>query len=210
MLKILIVDDHLVVRQGLKQIIIETFTDVVVDEAGNGREVLSKVRETGYDFVTLDISLPDVHGLDILKQLKNEQPELPVLILSIHAEEQYALRALRAGASGYLTKDCASDELIAAIQKVSSGGKYISPSLAERLASALEINVKESPHEILSDREYQVLCFIISGRAMKDIAEQLSLSVKTVSTYRSRILKKMAMKSNAELIRYGVENQLLN
>lgn len=210
MLKILVVDDHPVVRQGLKRIIAETYGGIVIDEACNGREAINKVRETDYDVVLLDISLPDLHGLDVLKQLKSEKPKLPILILSIHPEEQYALRVLRHGASGYLTKDSAPDELIAAIQKVSSGGKYISHSLAEKLASNLNTDVEKPLHDILSDREYQVLCLIASGKATKDIAEELLLSVKTVSTYRSRILSKMAMKNNAELIRYGVQNQLID
>lgn len=210
MLKILVVDDHPVVRQGLKRIIAETYGDIVIDEACNGREAINKVRETDYDIVSLDISLPDLHGLDVLKQLKSEKPKLPILVLSIHPEEQYALRVLRHGASGYLTKDSAPDELIAAIQKVSSGGKYISPSLAEKLAFNLDTDVEKPLHDILSDREYQVLCLIASGKATKDIAEELLLSVKTVSTYRSRILSKMAMKNNTELIRYGVQNQLID
>lgn len=210
MLKILIVDDHPIVRQGLKQIISETYSDTVIDEADNGREALDKARGTDYAIVLLDISLPGLNGLDVLKQLKSQKPRLSILVLSIHPENQYALRVLRAGASGYLTKDSASDELIAAIHKVSSGGKYISPSLAEKLAFNLDTDVEKAPHEILSDREYQVLCLIVSGKAIGDIAEELSLSIKTVSTYRSRVLEKMAMRNNAELICYGIKNDLLD
>lgn len=208
MLNILIADDHPIVRYGLKQILAETPQKAVVDEASNGTEVLSKVRQRDYDVVLLDISMPGMNGLDTLKELRTQRPDLPVLILSIHPEEQYALRVLKAGASGYLTKDSAPDELIAAIQKVSSGGKYISPSIADRLALNLQTNVELAAHEALSDREYHVLCLIASGKTVKDIAEELSLSVKTVSTYRARILIKMRMNSNAELIRYAVQHEL--
>lgn len=208
MLNILIADDHPIVRYGLKQILAETPQKAVVDEASNGMEVLSKVRQRDYDVVLLDISMPGMNGLDTLKELRTQRPDLPVLILSIHPEEQYALRVLKAGASGYLTKDSAPDELIAAIQKVSSGRKYISPSLADRLALNLQTNVELAAHEALSDREYHVLCLIASGKTVKDIAEELSLSVKTISTYRTRILIKMRMNSNAELIRYAVQHEL--
>ena len=208
MLNILIADDHPIVRYGLKQILAETPQKAAVDEASNGTEVLSKVRQRDYDVVLLDISMPGMNGLDTLKELRTKRPGLPVLILSIHPEEQYALRVLKAGASGYLTKDSAPDELIAAIQKVSSGGKYISPSLADRLALNLQTNVELAAHEALSDREYHVMCLIASGKTVKDIAEELSLSVKTISTYRARILTKMRINSNAELIRYAVQHEL--
>lgn len=207
-MKILIVDDHPVVRQGLKRILAEISDPVVVDEASNGRGALTKAREGNYDMVLLDISMPDMNGLDVLRELKREKPTLPVLILSIHPEEQYAIRALKAGASGYITKDNASDELISAIEKVSSAGKYISPSLADRLAYDLEADATRPPHEILSDREYQVMRLIASGKAVREIAEKLSLSVKTINTYRSRIRQKMKMKTNAELICYAIKNQL--
>jgi len=210
MLKILIADDHPVVRQGIGQIITETSDMVVVDEASNGWEVLSKVRASSYDVVLLDISMPGRSGVDILKELKDERPRLPVLILSIHPEEQYALRALRAGASGYLTKESAPDELVAAIRKISTGGKYVSSSLAEILASELGISDEELPHKTLSDREYQVMRMIALGKTVTEIAEELSLSVKTVSTYRSRILEKMKMKNNAEITYYAVKNRLVD
>ena len=209
MLKILVADDHPVVRQGLKQIIAETSDMVVADEVSNGWELFSKVRASYYDVVLLDISMPGVNGVDILKQLKNERPGLPVLILSIHPEEQYAVRALRAGASGYLTKESTPDELVAAIRKVSKGRKYVSSSLAERLASDLENNDEQLPHKALSDREYRVMCMIASGKTVTEIAEELSLSVKTISTYRSRILEKMRMKTNAELTYYAIKNGLV-
>ena len=210
MLKVLIADDHPIVRQGMKQIIADTPDMVVADEASNGYEVLSKVRANSYDLVLLDIAMPVIGGLEILKQLRNEKPELPVLILSIHPEEQYAVRALRAGALGYLTKESAPDELVAAIRKVSTGRKYISSSLAESLASILINENIQLPHSTLSDREYEVMLMIALGKRVKEIAEKLSLSVKTVSTYRSRLLEKMKMQSNAELTYYAIKNQLID
>jgi len=210
MIRILIADDHTIVREGLKQILAETPDMVVVDEANNGQEVLEKVWKNDYDVVLLDISMPGRSGLDILKQLKSENAKLAVLILSMYSEEQYAMRALRAGASGYMTKESAPDELIEAIRKVSRGRKYISPSLAEKLAFSLETgDERKAPHENLSDREYQVMCMIASGKIIKEIAEELSLSVKTVSTYRSRILEKMGLKNNAALTHYAVQNRLV-
>ncbi|MCK4352835.1 response regulator transcription factor [candidate division WOR-3 bacterium] len=210
MIKILIADDHPIIREGLKQIIAEIPDMAVADEASNGQEVLDKVWKNDYDVVLLDISMPGRSGLDILKQLKNQRPKLPVLVLSVHPEEQYAVRVLRAGASGYLTKENASDELITAIRKVSQGRKYVSSTLAEKLASDIGIDVQNPLHKTLSDREYQVLRLIASGKAVKQIASELFLSVKTVSTYRSRILEKMQMKSTAELIRYALKNQLVD
>ncbi len=209
MIRILIADDHRIVREGLKQILAETPDMTVVDEASNGQEVLGKVWENDYDVVLLDISMPGRSGLDILKQLKNERPKLAVLVLSMYSEEQYAIRALRAGASGYMTKESAPDELIEAIRKVSTGRKYISPTVAEKLAVSLEANDERPAHENLSDREYQVMCMIASGKTIKTIADELSLSVKTVSTYRTRILEKMRMKNNAELTHYSIQNRLV-
>jgi len=194
----------------MKQILAETKDIVVADEAGNGREVLEKVRKSEFDMVLLDISMPGRDGLEILKELKSLKPKLPVLMLSMYPEEQYAVRSLRSGASGYLTKDSAPDELISAIRKVSSGGKYVSASLAEKLALKLGADVEKPLHEALSDREYQVMCMIASGKAVKEIGEELSLSVKTVSTYRSRILDKMRLKGNAELTRYAIDNKLVS
>ena len=209
MIRIMIADDHRIVREGLKQILAETPDMIVVDEASNGQEVLGKVWENDYDVVLLDISMPGRSGLDILKQLKNERPKLAVLVLSMYSEEQYAIRALRAGASGYMTKESAPDELIEAIRKVSTGRKYISPTVAEKLAVSLEANDERPAHENLSDREYQVMCMIASGKTIKTIADELSLSVKTVSTYRTRILEKMRMKNNAELTHYSIQNRLV-
>lgn len=209
MLKILIADDHPVVRQGLKQIIADSRDMAVGDEATNGWEVLSKVRASEYDVVLLDIAMPGMDGLDVLTQLKRERPRLPVLMLSMYPEEQFARRALRAGASGYLTKESAPDELVGAIRKVSTGGKYVSSSLAEKLAHDLHKDSRQPLHETLSGREYQVMCLIASGKTVTGIAGELSLSVKTISTYRHRILDKMELKNNAELTNYAVKNGLI-
>lgn len=210
MIKILIADDHIIVRKGLKQIISETTDMVVAGEAGDGQEVLSKIRKNGFDLVLLDISMPGRTGLDILRELKIEKPKLPILVLSMYPEEQYAVRVLRAGASGYLTKESAPEELIAAIRRVSIGKKYVTPSLAEKLAVDLDVDSKKPPHETLSDREYQVMCMIASGKTVGAIAEKLALSAKTVSTYRSRILDKMKMKNNAEITHYAIQNKLVD
>jgi DNA-binding NarL/FixJ family response regulator len=210
MIKILIADDHPVVRKGLKEIIQATSDMTVSGEASDGQEVLEKVMKIDFDVVVLDIAMPGRSGLDILKELKSGKPELPVLILSIHPEEQYAVRVLRAGASGYLTKDSAPDELITAIRKVSRGKKYISASLAEKLAYDLEISAVKPFHETLSDREYEVMCLIASGKTVKEIAEELFLSGKTISTYRSRILEKMKMRSSAELTHYAIKLGLVD
>jgi two-component system, NarL family, invasion response regulator UvrY len=209
MIRILIADDHTVVREGLKQIISETPDMSIADEAVDGHEVLNKALKNDYDVVVLDITMPGVNGLDVLKQLKSQKPKLPILVLSVHPEEQYALRVLKVGASGYLTKEGASDELVAAIRKVSSGKKYITPSLAERMAYNLEIDAEKPLHESLSDREYQVLCMIAAGRTPKEISESLFLSGKTVSTYRIRVLEKMNMKNNAELTYYAIKHGLV-
>jgi DNA-binding NarL/FixJ family response regulator len=209
MINILIADDHTIVREGLKQILAETADMVVTDEAVNGLDVVEKAAKQNFDVVLLDISMPGRNGLDVLKQLRAEHPHLPVLILSMYSEEQYAMRALRAGAAGYLTKDSASDELILAIRKISSGKKYLGPSLAEKLAVYLEHGEDKALHEALSDREYQVMCMIASGKAVKEIGEELNLSVKTISTYRARILDKMRMKTNAALTHYVIQNNLI-
>ena len=210
MIKILIADDHTIFREGLKHILAEYPDLVVADEANNGQEVLDKIWKDNYDMVLLDITMPGMTGLEVLKQLKNDKPKLPVLILSMHPEEQYAIRVLRAGASGYLTKESAPDELITAIRKISQGRKYITSSLAERLASEVDPDSEKPLHEILSDREYQVLRMIAAGKTAKHIAKELSLSIKTVSTYRARIMEKMKMKTNAEVMHYVIKHQLLN
>jgi two-component system, NarL family, invasion response regulator UvrY len=210
MMKILIADDHAVVREGLKQILSESSEMVVTAEASTGPEVLEEIGKDDFDLVVLDIAMPGRGGLDILKEIKNKKPRLPVLILSMYPEEQYAVRVLKAGASGYMTKESAPHELVKAIQQISKGKKYVSPSLAEKLALDLEITTGRPPHESLSDREYQVMCMIASGKTLKEIAEQLSLSIKTISTYRSRILEKMNMKSNAELTHHAIKNRLVD
>ncbi|MEE9120417.1 MAG: response regulator transcription factor [Syntrophobacteria bacterium] len=210
MIEILIADDHAIVREGLKQIVADTSDMIVIDEASDGHEVLALLSKNNYDVVVLDMAMPGLTGLDVLKQIKRETPKLPVLILSVHPEEQYAVRALKAGASGYLTKESAPDELITAIRKVSMGGKYITSFLAEKLAFELEVDTEKPPHKTLSDREFQVMCMIAKGRTIKNIAEELFLSPKTVSTYRSRILEKMKMKSNEELTHYAINNHLID
>ncbi len=207
-MRVLVVDDHGILRRGIKQILEEIESINTVDEATNGQEALARAGKTAYDLVLLDISMPGRNGLDVLKQLKTERPRVPVLILSMHPEEQYALRALRAGASGYLTKESAPDELITAVQKILDGGKYVSQSLAERFITELAKPSDKPLHDQLSDREYEILCKIASGKTVSDIGEELALSVKTVSTYRTRILAKMNMKTNAELTRYAIENDL--
>lgn len=208
MIRVLIADDHAIVREGLKQIVAESSDMIVADEAGDGKEALKKALEGDFDVVVLDITMPGINGLDALKQIRSQKPKLPILVLSMHPEEQYAVRVLRAGASGYLTKESAPEELITSIRRVSKGMKYISPSLAERLVSELENDHHGPLHETLSDREYQVMCMIASGRSPTDIAEELSLSIKTISTYRGRILEKMGMKNTAEIIRYAMEHEL--
>jgi two-component system invasion response regulator UvrY len=209
MIKILIADDHTIVRDGLKQIIANAAGLVVTGEAANGQETLDLIRKNNFDVILLDITMPEKDGLAILKQLKREKIELPVLVLSMHPEEQYAVRVLKMGASGYLTKASASDELIKAIKKISTGKKYISDSLAEKLALDLDIDTEKPPHEYLSDREFQVMCMIASGKTVTNIAEELSLSVNTISTYRVRVLDKMKMTSNSELTRYAIGSQLV-
>ena len=209
MIKVLIADDHPIVRQGLRQILSEIPDMEVAGEAVNAQETLDQVRAGGWDVLVLDITMPDRSGFDILKELKHEQPDLPVLVLSIHAEEQFAVRVLKAGASGYLTKENAPGDLVKAIRKVVDGGKYISPDLAERLAFGLDTSSGQPRHETLSDREFQVMQMMASGRTLAEIAGELSLSTKTVSTYRTRLLEKMNFKTNAEIIRYAIENGLI-
>lgn len=209
MIDVIIADDHPIVRAGFKQIIMEDEGIRVAGEASKGTELLEQVRRRDYDVILLDLTMPGMNGLDVLKQLRVEKPAIPVIVLTMHPESQYALRILKAGASGYITKASAADELINAIHKVHKGGKYISPSLAEKIAFALDDNAAKLPHETLSDREYQVLCLIGAGKTASQIADSLSLSVKTISTYRTRILEKMHMQTNAELTHYAIENGLV-
>lgn len=209
MIKLLIADDHAVVRKGLRQILEEASDILVAGEASNGQEVLEKVNAENWDAVVLDITMPGRSGLDVLKELRQEHPRLPVLVLSMHAQEQYAARVLKAGASGYLPKESAPEELVKAVRKVCAGGKYVSADQAENLIYLLDSTSDRPPHESLSDREFEVLRFIASGKTVSQIAEQIKLSVKTVSTYRARILEKMHMKTNAELTTYAVKNSLV-
>lgn len=208
-IEILIADDHPIVREGFKQVISETDDMIVADEASNGQEVMALVKKRDYDLILLDISMPGRSGLEVLKDLKSEYQKLPVLILSIYPEEQYAVRAFRAGASGYLTKASAPNELISAIRKIVHGGRYVSESLAEKLTYYLDRDTTKPLHDSLSDREYQVLLLLGSGKTVKEIAEMLFLSVKTISTYRTHILEKMKMKNNAEITLYVVKNKLI-
>ena len=210
MIKVLIADDHPVVREGLKRIIQETPDITIADDAENGQEVIDKVRRNEYQAIILDMVMPGMSGLDILKQLKSEKPKLPILILSMYPDDQYAIRALRAGAAGYLTKNKAPKELILAIRQVCSGKRYITPAVAENLASCLDADPSKIPHGSLSDREYQVMRMIASGKSVKDIADGISLSVPTISTYRSRILEKMKMKNNAEITYYAIKHGLVD
>jgi DNA-binding NarL/FixJ family response regulator len=210
MIKVLIADDHNLVREGLKRLLLDRDWIASVDEAKDGKEALQKASRKDYDVVLLDISFPGRSGIDTLKQLRCLKPKLPVLILSMHPEEQYAVRSLRAGASGYLTKESATEELVEAIRRVAAGRKYITASLAERLATGTEDRSGELPHKSLSDREYQVMCMIAQGKTVKEIAAALSLSVKTISTHRVRILRKMNMLNNAHLTRYAIKQGLVD
>ena len=207
-LRVLIADDHAIVRQGLRQILSDTPDLTVSGEAENGVQAVQMVRAGEWDVVLMDVSMPDRNGIDALKLIKKEYPRLPVLILSMYPEEQYAIRALKAGAAGYLTKQSAPELLVTAIRQVASGKKYVSPSLAEELANAIGDDSERPPHEKLSDREYQTLCMIASGKTPAEIAEALNLSVKTVSVYRARLLEKMNLRNNAELTHYGLKHGL--
>jgi DNA-binding NarL/FixJ family response regulator len=210
MIKILIADDHAIVRRGLKQIVSEQPDMIVGGEAENARDVLEMVRSNNWNVIVLDINMPGRSGLEVLKELKREHPKLPVLVLSVHSEDQYGIRMLKAGAAGYLTKDSAPDELVRAIRKVNRGGRYVSPSLAETLVLELGVETDGPRHKTLSDREYQVMMMIASGKTVSEIGQELSLSVKTISTYRARVLDKMRMRTNAELTHYAIQNRLLN
>jgi two-component system, NarL family, invasion response regulator UvrY len=210
MIRVCVIDDHAVVREGLKRIIAENPGMAVTAEAADGMEAMRVIQSEPCDVVLLDITMPNRNGLDVLKQIRTDSPRLPVLILSMHAEDQYAVRVLRAGAAGYLTKESAPAKLVQAIRKVVRGGKYVSTSLAEKLVFDLNADSTKAPHEILSDREYQVLCMIASGKTVTMIAVELGLSVKTISTYRVRILEKLNMKNNAELTRYAIKEGLVD
>ena len=211
MKRALIIDDHAVVRNGLKKILEEEPGEIEFGDAATAHEALELVHKQVWDIAILDISLGGGrNGLETLKELKQRQPRLPVLILTMHTEEQYARRSFRSGAAGYITKDSSRAELVRAVQKVMQGGKYVSPSLAEKLVAYIEKESDQSPHETLSDREFQVMRLIASGKTVSEIAELISLSDKTISTYRARILEKMRMKTNAELTHYAIRNELVD
>jgi DNA-binding NarL/FixJ family response regulator len=209
-IKVFIADDHAIVREGLKQILAETRDIIVAGEAENGLEAIKLFRKSECQVMLLDISMPDRSGIDVLKQIKKEKPDLAVLMLSMHREDQYAIRSLKAGASGYLTKQSAPRELVTAIRQVAGGLKYISPALAQELANHVGEDHEAPPHDTLSDREYQTLTMIASGKTVGVIAKELSLSVKTVSEYRARLLVKMKLKNSAELTHYAIKNQLID
>lgn len=210
MLKIVLADDHAIIRYGLKQIILEEYPGAVIYEAQNSNEVLHLVKNHSLDLIVLDITMPSRDGIEVLKELKKLHPKLPVLILSMHSEERFAVRALKSGAHGYLTKTSAPDDLGQAIRKILKGGKFITPSLAELLADSFEQNQEESAANLLSDREYQVFLLIAAGNSVSECAEKISLSVNTISTYRARILEKLKLKTNADLTRYAIDHGLID
>jgi DNA-binding NarL/FixJ family response regulator len=209
MIRLLIVDDHAIVRQGLRQVVAECADIEVAAEAGSSADAVRLLRENTYDMVLLDISLPDKNGIETLKQIKRDKPALPVIMLSMHAEDEFGVRALKAGASGYVNKKSAHEQLVAAIRQVVSGRRYISPDLAEELARAVGETSEKRPHELLSDREFDTLRMLASGKSLTEIAESLSISPKTVSVYRTRLLEKMKLKNNAEIAHYAIKNGLI-
>ncbi len=208
-MRVLIVDDHAVVRRGLRALLSDEFPGAVFGEASDARQALEHLRKKKWDVALLDITLPGKSGLDLLKELKAEWPRLPVLVLSAHPEDQFAVRVLKAGAGGYMTKESAPEELAKAIRKILTGGRYVSPELAEKLALRVKKDSTSAPHETLSDREYEVMSRIAAGKTVTAIAEELSLSAKTISTYRARILEKLAVKNSAEIVHYAIRNGLV-
>jgi DNA-binding NarL/FixJ family response regulator len=209
MLKILLTDDHALIRRGLKHVVLEAFGNADIGEAQNAQDALDQIRKKDWDVVLMDITMPGRSGIDILRDIKLARPALPVLILSMHGEEQFGRRVLKAGAAGFIAKQSAPDELVKAIRKVLAGGKYVSDSLAEQLAGDVGGDADKPLHEHLSDREFQVMCMFASGKTNGQAAQELSLSVKTITTYRSRILEKLKMKNNAELTHYAIKNCLV-
>ena len=210
MIRLLIADDHTIVRHGLRQVVSESADIEVTAEAGSSAEAVRLLRENTYDLVLLDISLPDKNGIETLKQIKRDKPELPVIMLSMHGEDEFGVRALKAGASGYVHKQNAHDQLETAIRQVASGRRYISPDLAEELARSIGESSEKRPHELLSDREFDTLRMLASGKSLTEIAESLSISPKTVSVYRTRLLEKMKLKNNAEIAHYAIKNGLID
>jgi DNA-binding NarL/FixJ family response regulator len=209
-IRVLLADDHAIVRAGLKEILADTGDITVAGEATNGQEVMDCVRGGDYDVAVLDMSMPGRSGIELIKQVKDAKPKLRILVLTMHSEEQYAVRALKAGASGFLTKEAAAEQLVAAIRRIAGGGAYVSPETVERLVLDTGPQAAAAPHTLLSDREFQVLQMIAGGRTVGEIAKTLSLSVKTVSTHKTRILNKMGLANQAELIRYALEHKLLD
>jgi len=209
MIRLLVADDHPIVREGIKRLVAECPDFELAGEAADGAGTLDLARETPADILLLDVSMPGPGFLETLTRLREQSPDLKVLVLSVHAEDQYAVRALRGGAAGYLTKDHSPEELADAVRRVHRGGRYVSATLAEKLASQLDPDARPLPHESLSDREYQVLCALGAGKAIKEIGNELALSPKTVSTYRTRLLEKMKFQNNADLVRYAIQHGLL-
>ena len=210
MIRVLLADDHAIVRAGLKEILADTGDIEVTGEAANGQEVLARVFTQDFDVAVLDMSMPGRNGIELIKLVKAEKPKLRILVLSMHSEEQYAVRALKAGASGYLSKDSAADQLVAAIRRIAGGGAYVTPETAERLALGAAPRAETAAHTLLSDREFQVFRMIARGATVSEIARELSLSVKTISTHKTRIMDKMGLANQAELIRYALEHRLLD
>lgn len=210
MIRVLLADDHAIVRAGLKEILADTGDMTVAGEAGSGPEVLALVRARDFDVLVLDMSMPGRSGIELIKQLKSEKPKMRILVLSMHSEAQYAVRSVKAGASGYLTKDSAADQLVAAIRRIAAGGAFLSPETAERLALDFDRPADAPPHTLLSDREFQVFRLIVSGRSVTRIANDLALSVKTVSTHKTRIMEKMGLANQTELIQYAIRHKLLD
>lgn len=209
MIRVLIVDDHAILRSGLKTLLTDRFPGAAFGEAADARQAMEQIQKKEWDVALLDITLPGKNGLDLLKDLKVARPKLPVLFLSAHPEDQFAVRALKAGAAGYMTKESAPEELVKAVRKILAGGRYVSSTLAEKLASTVGADATRTPHETLSDREYEVMCRIASGKTVTEIAGELSLSAKTISTYRARILEKLGVKNSAEITRYAIQNGLV-
>jgi len=209
-IRVLLADDHAIVRAGLKEILADTGDIEVAGEAANGQEVLARVSAQDFDVAVLDMSMPGRNGIELIKLVKREKPKLRILVLSMHSEEQYAVRALKAGASGYLSKESAADELVAAIRRIAGGGAYVTPETAERLALGAAPRAETAAHTLLSDREFQVFQMIARGASVSEIARELSLSVKTISTHKTRIMDKMGLANQAELIRYALEHRLLD
>lgn len=209
MIRILIVDDHAIVRRGLRALLSDEFHGATFGEASDARQALEHLRDHTWDVALLDITMPGKNGLEFLKEVAAEWPKLPVLVLSGHPEDQFAVRALKAGAGGYMTKESAPEELAKAIHKILSGGRYVSPALAEKLALSVSQDVTRTPHETLSDREYDVMSRIGSGKTVTEIADELALSVKTISTYRARVLEKLGLKNSAEIVQYAIRNDLV-